>query len=172
MGFTHWGSPAHEREAHGCPQQLSEDFVVIQFVILFFLSLSIGFVSAAVPLSPIALTKPVTYLLERYGWRIMFRILSIPLAFVALLGVIFLVPKVQSPAQGAERTTRQRIKSLFYMPEFIIWLIGIFIARMGGDIMTIHQVCTEITKGKFLLSVEVSKVCKTTEQVADMCNLM
>ena len=120
---------------------------VIQFLAILgfysgFLFLSLGLVAAAVPLSPIALTKPMTYLLEKFGWRIMLRILAIPLAFVAFLGFVFLQPKVLIPTQGTERNIRKRFEILFKRPEFIIWLVGIFIARLGGDIMTIHLVNT------------------------------
>jgi len=109
-------------------------------------AIACGLVAAAVPLSPIALTKPMTYLLEKFGWRIMLRILAIPLAFVAFLGFVFLLPKVIRPTQGTERNVRQRFEILFKRPEFIIWLVGIFIARLGGDIMTIHQTqfCIEL----------------------------
>ena len=93
------------------------------------------------PLGPIILTKPIKYILETYGWRLLLRILSIPLFVVIFLGAIVFVSNLNDRDTGVKKSTLHQCKVLFKMPAFNIWLVGIFLARLGADIMSIHQVC-------------------------------
>ena len=92
------------------------------------------------PLGPIILTKPFKYVLETHGWRFLLRILSIPLFFVTFVGAIVFVSKLNDRYTGMKKSTLHQCKVLFKMPAFNIWLVGIFLARLGADIMSIHQV--------------------------------
>ena len=101
----------------------------------------LGLIAAGVPVGPIVFTQPFKHLLETYGWRFLLRVLSVPLFVVVLLGAIVFVSEMKDPGMGAEKSALHQCKRLLKMPAFNVWLVGIFLARLGADIMPIHQVC-------------------------------
>jgi len=114
------------------------------YIVVFFYfdkkaSMACGIIASGVPLGPIIFTKPFKYILESYGWRFLLRILPIPLFVVILFGAVVFVSQLTDRDVESKKSTLCQCKILLKMPSFDIWLVGIFLARLGADVMAIHQ---------------------------------
>eukprot|EP00795_Rhopilema_esculentum_P002108 gene2108-17688_t len=102
-------------------------------------SLATAIVSAGVPLSPILFTNPFKVLLEMHGWRFLLRILTIPLFLILVIGTIIISPKKERCSCPPQNNSLKQCYRVLKIPALRVWIVAIFFARLGGDIMAVHQ---------------------------------